>query len=174
MPSQDGVTQAEYARSRGLSAQYVGRLQKRGVVVVMANGKINPQASDEARARMITPRMRRTVPNSSKDDFFKARAAREHYSAELARLEYERQSGKLCDADLFFEKALAAFSNCRARLLGLSRSLAPLLAAQSSVAAVERILFDGITGALITLSTDIFALDAPKEKGDPNVPSVVQ
>jgi hypothetical protein len=174
--SNGSVSQVEYAKRRGVSQPYISQLVKRGVLPVLPGGKLDPDACDIAMAT-IRPRVRGwggAKSDPTRTSYLEARAVNEHYKAKTQKLVYEQMRGDVVDANLVLEQATAAFSNCRTRLLALPRSLAPVLAAQSSVATVERILADGITGALITLSIDIFAPDAPKEKGDPNAPSVVQ
>ena len=164
---QPGMSQTQYAKSRRLNQSWVGELQHRGVLVLLPNGRIDPGLSDEARARLIVPRMRRTTSNVSRDSFFQARAIREGYSAKLAKLEYERQSGKLVDGDVVLEKVTAAFANVRVRMRGLAKSLAPVVTAQSSVAVTEKLLSAAIDSALLGLSDDVLQRpDASQETGD--------
>ncbi len=165
---QPGMSQTQYAKSRGLNQSWVGELQRRGVLVLLPNGRIDPGPSDQARARLIVPRMRRTTSNVSRDSFFQARAIREGYSAKLAKLEYERQSGKLVDGDVVLEKVTAAFANVRVRMRGLAMSLAPVVTAQSSVAVTEKLLSAAIDSALLGLSDDVLQRpDASQETGGP-------
>ena len=56
---QQGLTQVEYARTRGISTRYVRALTRKGVMVLMPNGKINAEASDLMREKCIAPRINR-------------------------------------------------------------------------------------------------------------------
>ena len=54
---QQGVTQIQYARSRGISTRYVRTLTRKGIMVLMPNGKIDAEASDRMRQEYVAPRM---------------------------------------------------------------------------------------------------------------------
>lgn len=62
---QQGLTQVQYARTRGISTRYVRTLTRRGIVVVMPNGKIDGPASDRMRQECIAPRMPPVSTDSS-------------------------------------------------------------------------------------------------------------
>jgi hypothetical protein len=105
------LTQVEYARHIGKTKQYVNKLAKSGRIPVGADGKIDPEAADEAMRRAADParRLRAPIAAEPQDDdqgeaspqtpkadsggvsFTHARTAREAYMAKLAKLEYERQ-----------------------------------------------------------------------------------
>jgi hypothetical protein len=154
------LTQRAYARLKGVTPQYISSLVRRGVLPVGEGGKLNPSDCDRA-METIRPRMRPHAgpkPTSSeRQSYLQSRAVSEHFRARLLRLEFERASGKLLDADTMLDKLTVAFSNVRVRLGALPRSLAPVLVNQPLTGTVERILSQAIDNALLVLSTDIFA-----------------
>src|SRR5690348_9130979 len=138
------VTQREYAALRGVSRQYISALVRRGVLPVGEGGKLNPSDCDLA-MQTIRPRMRpHAGPRPTaleRQSYLQARAVSENYKARLLKLEFEKQTGRLCDSDRVVEVATTAFSNCRTRLRSLGKSLAPLLQ-NRSVAEIVAIIDD--------------------------------
>jgi len=55
---QQGLTQIQYARSRGISSRYVRVLTRRNIVILLPNGRIDAEASDRMREECVAPRMR--------------------------------------------------------------------------------------------------------------------
>ena len=151
-----GMTNAAYAKSRAISAQYIGRLVKNGTIPVLHDGSIDPAAADAARASRVRLRMKATPQAGHGEGYWQARTAREVFSAKLLQLEYARETGKLLDADKTLELVTSAFANCRIRLRSLPKSLAAVLANRTP-AEVEAILCIAIDGALVTLSNDVLA-----------------
>jgi hypothetical protein len=96
--------------------------------------------------------------NPKADPYRAARTVHETYRAKKEKLEYERLTGKLVEADKVLEATEKAFSNVRVCLRGLAKSLAPLLAANNHPPEIEKLLADAIDGALEGLSTDVFRL----------------
>ena len=164
----EGMSNAAYGKSRGLSGAYIGRLVRDGQIPTLADGSIDPEAADQARARnvrlrMVPPSPRQIVAsprqsNSAKHggDYWAARTVREHFAAKLLQLEFARESGKVLDADKVLQLTAGAFSNCRTRLRGMGKSLAPLLQ-HRNVGEIEKLLNDAIDGALETLSANVLS-----------------
>jgi hypothetical protein len=169
------LSQRAYAKSRGVSPQYVNKLVLQGKIPTV-EGKINPVKADAAIERGRDPahdlqrkqpvpavpsgtgtrvQVREQSPGSV--SFLQARTVREQIKAKLDKLEYDRRTGKLVEAEKVKEAAESAFKNTRDRLLILPRSLSAALAATSKPAEAEQILTDAIFNALQGLSTDIFA-----------------
>jgi hypothetical protein len=85
--------------------------------------------------------------------FAQSRAVRELYMARLAKLEYERQAGKLLRADTV-ENALAIImQDTRDHLLALPDRLAEVVAVETNPAEVRKILSREIREMLLDLST---------------------
>jgi hypothetical protein len=151
----------EYARARKIHRSLVYRLIKQGRITTLPNGKLDPERADVERARSTRPRVSARPSPSRHDDgrtdpYRTARTVNETYKAKTTKLEYERMTGKLVEADKVMEAAEKAFSNCRVRLRGLARSMAPILAANIHPSEIEKMLGDAIDGALEGLSTDVF------------------
>jgi hypothetical protein len=165
------ISQREYARRRGITHVAVQRAIKAGRISAV-NGKIDPvladqewqQNTDQSKPRnRITgnPKQAKTPgePSEPMDlggtdetigapstatGYAKARAARELYQAQLAKLELDRRRGALVPAD---EVRLGAFNmarKARDQLIAMPERLAAVLAATEEPAEVQRILEEEI------------------------------
>lgn len=115
----NAVTQAEFARQIGVARSYVTALKKSGRLVLNAIGKVLVEESkkriaetadpnrDDVAARHAETRTSQTgnPENDEKPedetpaghDYQKARAQKEHYLAEQARIDFEKSIGKLVE-----------------------------------------------------------------------------
>jgi len=165
------ISQREYARRCGLSPSTVNEAIKRGRITLV-KGKIDPILADREWAENTdpsTPRNRitgnpkqrkpRGQPSQPMDlgggndgtsgsgsavGYAKARAARELYQAQLAKLELDRQRGILIRAD---EVRIGAFNmarKARDQLIALPDRVSAILAATQDAAEVQRILEEEI------------------------------
>lgn len=165
------VSQREYARRRGVSHVAVQRAVNSGRISTVG-GKIDPDQADREwgeNTDQSKPRNRITgrpkqlrVPgeppepmdlggaegvhggNGTSTGYATARAARELYQAQLAKLELDRKRGDLVRAD---EVRLGAFSmarKARDQLIALPERLASILAAAQTPQEVQRILEEEI------------------------------
>jgi len=132
------VTQAEYARHRGVSRQAVGKAVKAGRVELL-NGLVDVEAADSrwtagTRAQVEAvpfdkgrESTRTARPDDGLPSYLTSRAIREAYVARLARLDFEERNGNLVP----MARVTIAFFNVsrRARdlLLALEDKLAPLM-----------------------------------------------
>jgi hypothetical protein len=82
-----------------------------------------------------------------------SRAAREAYMARLAKLDFEKRSGKLVDADDVRAQMFALGRRARDSLLGVPDRLAPILAGQADAAVIHRLLTEELERGLAELST---------------------
>lgn len=82
-----------------------------------------------------------------------SRAAREGYMARLAKLEFERKSGKLVDADEVRAHTFALGRRARDSLLGIPDRLAPILVGEADPAVIHRRLTEELERGLAELST---------------------
>jgi hypothetical protein len=103
------MSQAEYARHRGVSPQAINKQVKARKIPVLPNGKIDVAAADRA---LGETRERVTIRDDVEADeapraapapvagagLTKAKTATEVYRARLAQLEYEERTGKLVPA----------------------------------------------------------------------------
>jgi hypothetical protein len=170
------MTQAEYARYRGVSRQAVLKAVRSGRIVLDKNRRLNPDEADAAWLKNTDPtkpsnsvggdpsgavpkRFRshaeseRVMANAG-PDYHVSRAVRETYLAKLIRLEYEQKTGKLIDAE---ESRRAAFEdNRRVRdlLLAIPDRTAAQLAACSDPNECRRLLTEEIRRACEELSDE--------------------
>jgi hypothetical protein len=173
------MTQAEYARHRGVSRQAVLKAVRAGRIVLDQDGRIDPESADASwrrntdpskpsnsvagNPRGAVPRGRRSISlpvrlpaqgPSSGPDYHVSRAVRETYQAKLVRLEYELKTGKLIDAE---ESRRASFQdNRRVRdlLLAIPDRTAAQLAACSDPTECHRLLTAEIRRACEELSDE--------------------
>ena len=160
------MSQAEYARHRGKSRQYISRLAKAGVLV-MRNGKVDVGASDavlDDRPVAVEPgdtgqsaQSRAAVDPSGQQpsNFAQARLAEMVYRAKLRRLDYETRSGKLISADEVKAKWFVLGRQIRDKLLAIPAKLSPQLAALGDAREVRELLEGEIIAILRALQDDI-------------------
>ncbi len=144
------MTQAQYARHRGKSPQYIGKLAKAGILVM--RGRLVDAAASDA---VLDDKPDGAPSNQQPTTFAQARLAREVFSAKLKKLEYETRIGKLVPTDEVSIKWFTLGRQIRDRLLGIPSKLAPQLAAETDVRRVREILDAEITLALKGLAEEI-------------------
>jgi hypothetical protein len=99
------MTQAEYARYRGVSPQAINKQVKAQKIPLRPNGKIDVAAADrtlgETRERVTLRDDVDEPPRAAPPEapgLTKAKTATEIYKAKLARLDYEKKTGELISA----------------------------------------------------------------------------
>ncbi len=163
------ISQREYARRRGISHVAVQRAVKSGRIS-MVDGKIDPELADRQwRANTDQSKPRNRITGNPKHTrgvgeppepmdlggegsdsggtsscYAKARAAREVYQAQLAKLELERARGVLVRADEVRAGAFAMARKARDQLIAVPERTAVILAATQDPAEVHRILEEEI------------------------------
>ncbi|MGQ9686257.1 MAG: hypothetical protein ACUVT2_08140 [Thiobacillaceae bacterium] len=153
------MSQAEYARHRRVSRQYVSRLLKAGVLV-MRGGKVDVAASDavldDRPEKVSEAATSATVEAGSQTTTYaQAKLADMLFRARLRKLEYETRSGKLIPADEVKVQWFRLARQIRDKLLGMPAKLAPQLAALSDVREVRELLDAEIEAMLRALQDDI-------------------
>ena len=118
------VTKTEYAKLHGWHPSHVSRLVRQGRVVVTDDGKIDVEQSDALVDATTDPAVNRV---SSTQSYAEAKARREHYMAELARLDVEKANGKLVEAEQVKRQVYDLFRIVRDQLEQLPARLAPQL-----------------------------------------------
>ena len=155
------ISQREYARRRGISNVAVNRAVRAGRISLI-EGKIDPDLADKEWAENTdpsTPKNRVTgKPQQTRNPdeaskpmdlgdekspttgYAKARAAREVYNAQHAKLDLDLKRGELVRAD---EVRLAAFNmarKARDQLIALPERVSATIAASSDPVEVQQIL----------------------------------
>jgi len=127
------MTQAEYARHRGKSRQYISRLAKAGVLVMRA-GKVDVASSDavlddrpEPVSERVTASPTEVAPAGT--TFAQAKTADMVFKAKLRKMEYDVRMGKLVEAELVKQRWSAVLRLIVDRILAWPNRLAPEVAA---------------------------------------------
>ena len=135
------ISQSEYARHRGKSRQYIGKLSKAGVLV-MRNGKVDVAATDavlDDRPVAIEPsESSRSGPTYAATEkaapqqptsYAQAKLADMVFRAKLRRLEFETKQGKLVEAEIVKQRWAAILVVLKERVLAIPDKLVPELTA---------------------------------------------
>lgn len=138
------MTQAEYARHRAKSRQYISRLAKAGVLV-MRGGKVDVAASDavlDDRPEPVSERVAaaptETAPTGT--TFAQARTADMVFKARLRKMEYDQRMGKLMETDLFRQRIEAILVAIKETVMAWPNRVAPEVAPLTDERAVWEVL----------------------------------
>lgn len=143
------VSQAEFARLIGVGRSYVTALKTAGRLVLDHEGKVLVEESKAAIAQSSGAPERAAVVQPAFSD---ARDKKEHYAAELARLDYEERCGKLIVAADVVAAVADSAVTLRTRLESFPDQLAPQLAAMDDEQQVRAMLAEQIEILLGELS----------------------
>lgn len=164
------ITQAEYARRRGVAKSAVARAVKEGRIVLI-DGKIDPAIADiqwerNTRSRADSGRAAfgdgeggagasaAPAPAPRLDDgYYEQRARRERLEADLAALKLGELQGELVRvADVRTEMG-TRLGQVRSNLLQIPARMAPLLANESDQAKIHALLDKELRAVLTSLVT---------------------
>lgn len=168
MPKAELITQAEYARRRGVDPTSVRDAVRAGRITLI-DGKVDPAVADvqwerntRRRGRGVDERPTRApeprgeggyaAPPEGAPDYGLARARREQAEADLAELRLAELQKLLTRADEVESQRNRENAMVRESFMQLPARLVPLLAAASSPGEIERILREGIADTLQMLS----------------------
>lgn len=161
------ISQAEYARRRGVSRSAVTKAAKAGRITLI-DGRVDPEVADIQWARKTdphqalrgsggrVPRAPLTVPGAAPadDGFSDARARRESALAELAELDLAERRGELVRTDDVQRALVGKVMGLRDSLDTLADRLSPLLAAESDPARIYALLREEVRQALHALASE--------------------
>ncbi len=161
------ISQAEYARQRGVSRQYVGQMVAKGVIKLTGR-KVDTDQADAALAAVrepVRPERRAEAPAAVPDVpalprpggdlptlLLKTRIKSEVERAKLLEIKAKVETGKYVDAD---DVKVAAFNKARVvrdALLNIPERLAAVLAAESDARRVHQLMVAEIRLALEELT----------------------
>ena len=161
------VSQAEYARQRGVSRQYVGQMVAKGVIR-LAGRKVDTDQADTALAAFrepARPERRAEAPATVPDApalprpggdlptlLLKTRIKSEVERAKLLEIKARVETGRYVDADDVKATAFNKARVVRDGLLNIPDRLSAVLAAESDPAKVHELLAAEIRNALEDLS----------------------
>jgi hypothetical protein len=141
------VSQAEYARSRGVSKSVVTRFKQRGYLdgaFVEKDGKafLDSEKADELLAERLDPSRGGKRDSEEKESlpedrsFLEARTWSERYRAADRKLTYEIRAGKYVLKSEVREHNFKIARICRDALLNMSSRIAPIIAGESDQAKI--------------------------------------
>lgn len=149
-PKMPTMTQADYARHRGFSRQYINRLVQAERIALDAEGRIDPAQADTALESQAdpargmgddgrrppdsigeTPPAGQGAPGPAVPSFSEVRIRREEWKTKQAELDYKKQTGELLDRRETIEAAITAGRKIRGSL-----DLVPGMAAEITAAAM--------------------------------------
>jgi hypothetical protein len=92
------------------------------------------------------------LPDDSIPELNESRARREHYQAELAKLQVTQQRGELVPVDQVKKEAFALGRSVREALANLADRLSHQLAGETDPARIHQVLSDEHRAALVELA----------------------
>lgn len=148
------MSQAEYARHRGKSRQYISRLAKAGVLV-MRGGKVDAAASDAVLDDRPEPVSERVAAAPSGTTFAEAKTADMVFKAKLRKIEYDVRIGKLVEAELVKQRWSAIYRLIVDRILAWPNRLAPEVAALTDERQVREVILREARALVNELRADV-------------------
>lgn len=151
------LTQAGYAKHRGITRQAVFIAVTDGRISTIKNGKkrsIDPVIADKEWARNTSKEnyvLEEPVDTSEPVAYALSRAKKEKYNAKIAKLEFEERSGRLVCAEKIKKDAFKLGRNIRDSILNIPDRVAAQLASETEAFEVHKILKDELTKALSEL-----------------------
>lgn len=175
------VSQAEFARTRGCSRQYINKLVSQGKIQKDENGKIDPVEAVKAMQanadpahdshRTILPEVTEdhvpdTAPaGASADGSFQAsRSQREFYNARMAEMEYLRKVGELLGREDVEKQVSHLARILRNRLMDMPGKLSGRLVSLTSEREITALLEETINELLTEISQRLRSVSS--EEGD--------
>jgi len=163
------MTKSEYARHRGVSPQAVDKLIKNERIMVTADGKVDVEISDIIMNQFSDSEQSRGMTYSNLEDdgsdfreglitqlatigsYSEQRALLTSYKAQLAKIELDKASGAVIDAETVKREAFSTARRVRDSILNLPDRIAPLVATADDVHAIRTILDTELRKALTEL-----------------------
>lgn len=150
------ITQAEFARRRGFTQQYVRNLINRQVLTLRPDGKLNLEAAEAALASIEQPAKARSQRPAGSDQLSRAlltsRVKREIETAKRLERRNKIEAGEFLPIEDVKEAAFKRARITRDALLNIPDRIAPLLAVEQNPQLVHKLLSDEIRLALENLA----------------------
>ena len=168
------VSQAEYARQKDVSRQYINKLVQAGRIPTDEKKRIDPDVADYVLAQDADPARRLNDPESESESiiehdsdiessvsttghtpFAKFRSAREAYQAKLAQLDYEERAGQLLKRAEVERETFDVARQLRDRFLSLPQELAGTLVSMTDEKEIKKYLRAKIRDTLMEVAEDV-------------------
>lgn len=125
------ITQAEYARQKGVSPARISHLVSKGVIKLV-DGFVDPTAADAAIAAAAHPGYAKVLGRPTKDNtpgsYAEAATAEKHFKALLAELDLRERQGELVNAADMQHELARLFVNLKTRLRSIPSKSAQTIA----------------------------------------------
>ena len=153
-PFKPFMSRSEFAAHIGCAKSYITKLGNQGRLVMGQgdNAERVDVTATKALLAQTTGAPERANEAAQTLLFADAKDQREHYQAQMARLDYEQRVGSLLPVDDVRALVASAATNLRARLELLPDHLAPELAATADEQRVRALLASEIEAALAELA----------------------
>lgn len=156
--------QAEFAAANGWARSYVSKLKGEGRLVFTPEGQVDFAASLQ-RIKATSGAPERAAPPVQGAEYAGAQDRERHYSAELKRLELERETRRLLPADDVYSAVADAAAIVRTGVEAWRERLPPQLAAlggdESRIAALLAVECDALLRRLAQRFEQLVAAAAP-------------
>jgi hypothetical protein len=151
--SQILMTQAQYARHRNTSPQYIAKVAKAGALV-MRGRMVDAVASD---AVLDDKPAERTAPDGQQPpaSYAQAKLADMVFRAKLRRLDFDTRQGRLIEVEIVKERWAAILVVVKERILAVPDKLAPELTALTDERQTRDALKREMNALLKTIHSDI-------------------
>ncbi len=145
MPKQELITQAEYARRKGVSRTTISKHVKSGKITLV-NGKIDPVMADKQLKANLDISQKRKLKLSDDEvgnelnSYQAARAKREYFKAKMAELEYMEKAGQLILVKDVEKEAFTLYRTFRDQMLNIPNRISQKVVAESDEFKVREML----------------------------------
>lgn len=121
------ITQAAYAKQRGVTPARINHLISKGVVILV-NGKVDPDQADAAIEAAANPAYAKAPGRPAKDrgpsNYADAAAREKHFKALLAELDFKEREGELVNAAELRHELAAVFTVVKTSLRSIPAKVA--------------------------------------------------
>lgn len=141
----------EVPGTKMLDREAVLAFRRKGNVKMQIPGAKSGRQPAAQRAPATGRKLKRKIdqlPDDAIPDLNESRARREHYQAELAKLEVDHRRSELVAADAVKKEAFSVAKTVREALINIPDRVANLLAAETDATAIHMALTQEITQAL--------------------------
>ena len=146
------LSNRQYAKHRGVTENAIRKAIKEGRISQTANGKIDPVIADQQWDKNSDPAQVNRIKGNSDDQhsstYQQSRAIREAYNARMAKLQFEKETGKLISSEQVRMDAFNAGRIVRDRLLNIPDRIIPQLIGKTDVKEMEKLLQSELIAAL--------------------------
>jgi hypothetical protein len=168
------ISQAEYARQKDVSRQYINKLVQAGRIPTDEKKRIDPDIADAVLVQDADPARRLNDPEYESESiieqdsdvgssvsatghtpFAKFRSAREAYQAKLAQLDYEERAGQLLKKAEVERETFDVARQLRDRFLSLPQELSGTLVSLTDEKEIKKYLRAKIRDTLMEVADDV-------------------